>query len=345
MKPVLRKLLFTVVLVGGFFGGLELAARKVEPGLRARTMPLPFPNHQRDVVFEQKVAAAQREAGAALPMVRTEFGGWTLPPSRTEAYGATVMRFNALGMRGPDYGAKAPGEVRILSWGDSSILGLGVMETQVFTAVAASHLSETWGRPVVQVIGGIPGYTTTQSLQLQARVEAGLAPDWVVIGNLWSDVLQSNTAPTVGEASPFATYRVATILLAPWLATRKVRFLDQTSDLSDAGHSARTPLTDYGHNLQTLAAKAKADGAKVAFLMLPAPLDLDEGALPDVIVTYRAAMRKVAADLGAPLVDGPQLAHDHHATLAWWSDQVHPSTLGHQELGVALAEALGPVGP
>jgi lysophospholipase L1-like esterase len=339
-----RRLLFTLVAVALVFGALEGLCRALEPGLTEGTIPMPFPG-TRTREFDARITEAREAAGSAVPLVYDESSGWTLPPSRTEAFGATVMRYNALGMRGPDWPPPKPGEVRILSLGDSSIFGLGVMESQVFNAVAAEELAARWTRDVVGVIGGIPGFTTTQALSLQARVEAGIGPSWVVIGCLWSDVLHPGTAPEIAAPSPFATYRVARLFLAPWLTTQKVRFLDSRADVSTPGGEARTGLDRYAANLRALAERALADGAKPAFLLLPAPLDLDAAAPPENVSTYRAAMRGVAAAMNAPLVDGVALAKERGATLAWWSDQVHPSSLGHRELGLALAEALAPIGP
>ena len=340
-----RKLAFSVVVVGLVLAGLELAARAVEPRFSTRTLPLPFPMPTHDHAFEKRVEEARRAAGDSVPLVFDESAGWTLPPHRTDRYGDAVMRTNALGMRGPDWPPPAPDEVRLLTFGDSSIYGQGVTEAQVFSSVAAQALADRWKRPVTGIIGGIPGYTTGQALALQARVEARLQPRWVVIGTLWSDLLAVQSAPVVERPSALASYRVAAQLLAPWLATRKVRFLAAREDVSGNGVQARTGLTLYLRNLRALAARATADGARPAFLILPAPMDLDAAPPPETVTQYRAAMRAVATEVGAPLVDGVALARRRNATLAWWTDQVHPSSLGHRELGEALAEALAPLGP
>ncbi len=340
-----RKLAFSAVVLALVLGGVELGARVVEPRLTTRTLPLPFPMPEHDHAFEKRLEDARRAAGAAVPLVYDEPTGWTLPPRRTDRYGDAVMRTNALGMRGPDWPPPAPDELRLLTFGDSSIFGLGVMESQVFSSVAAEALSARWGRTVNGVIGGIPGYSSGQALALQARVEAQLHPSWVVIGTLWSDLLTVKSAPVVERPSTFASYRVATQLLAPWLATRKVRFLAARGDVSGNGTQARTGLELYLRNLRALAARAQSDGARPAFLILPAPMDLDAAPPPETVTQYRAAMRAVASELDAPLVDGVALARSRQATLAWWIDQVHPSSLGHKELGNALAEVLAPLGP
>ena len=346
MKSILRRIGFATVVVACVAVFVEGAARWVEPGLSTRTLPLPLPTRERDPAFEAALSEARRASGGAVPLVHDESAGWTLPPNRTERYGETVMRFNALGMRGPDWGPAPAGTVRIFTLGDSSIMGLGVMEEQVFSSVAATALQEAWGVPVEAVIGGIPGYTSAQALELQAKVQARLAPQWVVLGCLWSDLVRQGLAPRVTPPSRWATYRVGVLLLSPWLTARKVKFLDQEGDVGDLGDaSSRVGLRQYRHNLELLAERATAAGARPAFVLLPAPMDLDAAVPPETVVAYRATMRSVAAELGAPLVDGEALVHRRGATLAWWDDQVHPSALGHRELGTALAEALAPHRP
>jgi lysophospholipase L1-like esterase len=163
---------------------------------------------------------------------------------------------------------------------------------------------------------------------------------------LWSDLVRQGLAPRITPPSRWATYRVGVLLLSPWLTARKVKFLDQKGDVGDLGdESSRVGLREYRRNLLLLAERAKAGGARPAFLLLPAPMDLDAAVPPETVVAYRATMRSVAAELGAPLVDGEALVDARSATLAWWDDQVHPSALGHKELGVALAEALAPHRP
>lgn len=336
-----RRLMFALVATALALGALEGAARLAEPRL-PETMPLPFPM-AKDPAFEKKLVEARRRAGDAVPLVANEWGSWSVAPKSTEQYGNTTMRFNSLGIRGPEVTPRAADEQRLFTLGDSSILGLGVMETQVFSSVAAAALAERCGCTWSAVIGGIPGYSTGQALELQARIQVTVAPTWVVIGALWSDVLRDITVPRTRTKSRFALYRVGLWALAPWLPAGTVRFLDSRDDISDAAHPARTPLGAYATNLDTLADRAEAAGARVAFLILPAPLDLDRELPPEAVRRYRDAMRTVAEAHGAPLVDGPALAAARGATLAWWDDQVHPSSLGHQQLGLALADAISGV--
>ena len=51
-------------------------------------------------------------------------------------------------------------------------------------------------------------------------------------------------------------------------------------------------------------------------------------------------MRLVAAEVGAPLVDGPTLFAERGLGVEGFLDKVHPAVGGHEALGEALAAAL-----
>ena len=298
-----RRALFALAAVLLVFGALEAGAWLAEPHLKLpeRTLPLPKPGSDpafhRDALaveealletmkFVDEQAAKVRDTLGGLPMVRDDATGWGLPADRIVMSGSVAARINVLGLRGPDLQKRAPNEERILTLGDSSIFGDGVAESQVFSSVAAELLSTAWGRPVVGVIGGVPGHDSGQSLARLRQKGAAVEPTWVLVGNMWSDVYKDNgfartdtaVAKVKGPLHRFATYRVATILLDPWLLRRKVGWIasmdaDVPGDAADA--RSRVLLHDYVANLRAIADEAKKLGARPAFLALPAPIDLD----------------------------------------------------------------------
>ncbi len=344
----MRRVLKSMVVVLAFFLLLEGAAAVAERTLipRHRTIPLPRPGVE-DPEFSGKITAARRSL--EIPLAQNESGSWTLAPASQTVEGGVLTRINRLGLRGPDPVPKEDGEIRLFSLGDSSVFGYGVPERDVFTSVAAQALSARWSRNVTAWIGAVPGHSSEQSLQVLQEHGARYAPDWVIIANQWSDVFfQDKGARFVEKAAgpmrTFATYRVARLLLSPWLAARRVRFIDGGGDIGNAGNN-RVPLPRYLDNLRRLGATSRSLGAQPAFLILPAPLDLDEVAPPEAVVEYRAAMRLVAEELDAPLVDGPEVFRDPVVTLGYFLDQVHPSEPGHHLLGEALVEALVARGP
>lgn len=218
-----------------------------------------------------------------------------------------------------------------------------------FSSVAAEDLQKSKGVPVTPFIGGVPGYDSGQALQTLRRVGESLKPGWVVIGSLWSDVFRNDDARRFANQQalrgPFrslATWRILRWWLAPWLSSQKVKWVDSKVDigtLDDEGHPPRTLLPQYLSHLRAMVSTARSLGAEPVFLVLPAPMDFDKVAPPETVMTYRAAMRSVAAEAQAPLLDGPALFLEK-ASPKDFLDQVHPSRSGHALLGHALATLL-----
>jgi lysophospholipase L1-like esterase len=360
---LLRKLAFTLLVVGPVFCALEGSSSWYEHRRAARpVLPEPSPEAPPSG-FEARAAQAREAQGlprrerVPCPLIPDKMVGWKLPPELTpEAY-AIGYRVNSQGYRGGEFTTRKPGSARLLSVGDSTIFGDGMAEQEVFSSVAARHLAAGWGVEVDAVIGALPGHDTEQSLLVLRQLAPLLRPDWVLVGNLWSDVYRRDrmrpSAPdairSFGALEPLrtglrrsATYRVAKLLLAPHLMQRKVGFIasmDDVAALSD-GPAARVPLASYLQNLRALAASASQAGARPLFLLLPAPVDLEGSSVPGTVAEYRLAMRRVAREVGAPLVDGPALFREKKVTIAYFFDQVHPVQEGHALLGEAVAEAI-----
>lgn len=347
----LRKLAFASAAAVLVLAALEGVAHLVEPRVRPPEASIPAPRPGGAGGFLKEAAEASR-ALHGIPMVEDETTRWALPPKQTVMSGSITCRINALGLRGPDLGPRAPDEDRLLTLGDSSVFGDGVAEGRVFSSVAAQQLTAAWGHPVVGVIGGVPGHDSSQALARLRQKGAAIEPTWVVIATLWSDVYKDNgrlraPTPTVtavrGPLRGFATYRVARYLLAPWLQRQKVGWIDSmAADVGsqDADARARVLLKDYLGNLRAMADEATRLGARPAFLALPAPIDLDPAGAPADVAEYREAMRRVAAERGAPYVDGPAWLREHGGTIGHFADQVHPNAYGHALVGDALAAAL-----
>ncbi len=332
-------------------GAVELTAHFLEPRLvPPRTIPLPAP-HAPGVADPRafQTRLDQRRAEKGIGLVEDESLGWTLRPRSVHKEGRVLARINSLGLRGPEVEAKAKDEVRILTLGDSSIFGTDVEEKYVLSTIAAAEMAKQRGQSVTAVIGGVPGYDSAQARDLFGKIAGRVDPDWVVVGAIWSDLFRNDDRnqqlyrrSLVGPFRSLATWRVLRWELAPWLASERVKWIDNASDvgtLDSEGLAARTSLPDYVRNLEGIVKDAHAIGARTAFVMLPAPMDFDRTPPPESVAAYRSAMRKVAVTARAPIVDGPAIFLSQGSILAF-VDNVHPSREGHALLGRALADAL-----
>lgn len=273
-------------------------------------------------------------------------------------WGLSNQRVNSFGLRGDE-----PAEgVRLLTLGDSSIYGHGVAPEEVFSARVPG---------VVSIIGGVPGYSTFQSIKLLERVGPRLHPDIVLIGNLWSDAYRAAISDRAWSAELAATYGPWRPITTPLEAlsrrsalARRLRkavhdgFFPDRARASEVGWShlvaaapgtpvrppvkggaaalptSRVPIDEYEANLRTLAASARALGAVPAYLVLPHPMD----PLPPQEENYRAVMRRVASEEGTIAVDAAAWFRAHPAD-GRFSDDIHPSAKGHADIATAVAEA------
>jgi lysophospholipase L1-like esterase len=163
-------------------------------------------------------------------------------PRKGEEY-----RVNALGLRGPELGA--PDALRVLSLGDSSIYGHSVRIDEVFTSVVAARLNAARPVPAVEgVIGGIPGYSSYQSIRLLDRVGEAVAPDIVVIGNMWSDTFQSAITDADWAQELADAYGMWTPITAPLslLSTHSALARNVRKALHDRFYPAKDTATEIG---------------------------------------------------------------------------------------------------
>jgi len=249
-----------------------------------------------------------------------------------------AVRVNSLALRGPPILPREADEIRILTLGDSSVFGFGVAEEDVFEQVAVRGLAAQMGRPVSAVNGGTPGYTSVQALDTLMDVGREVDPTHVVIATLWSDLFQTETPLERGggQRHPFALYRVGVRSLAPWLPAAKVGWTQGDVGAPGVGRTARVGVERYRETLDQIVAQVRLLGAEPVVMILPAPIDLDEGEPPALISVYRGELSALAQRHELPLVDGPDFFLRNGATNADFYDQVHPSTSGHGLLGRAL---------
>lgn len=273
--------------------------------------------------------------------------GWEAVPGPSKAFG--VMQGTVVGPEGtraPPSREKPAGGLRLLTLGDSTIYGVLVRDHDVFSNVAAGRLAQRLGRPVDAVNGGVPGYSSEQARRLYEHRLRPYQPDVVVIATQWSDsqlgpMPDAMRFPERGAAVRKTLQNSALIRFVGGLLHGWVPGQDVGWQLRRDPGTRRVPLSAYRDNLRQIAALAKDQGAVPVFLLLPSDRDQRQQPLEPPRPEYRTAMREVAAELKAPLIDGIAPFRGRGGRLM--SDDVHPSAQGHRLLGDALAEGILPV--
>jgi lysophospholipase L1-like esterase len=115
------------------------------------------------------------------------------------------VRVNALGMRGPEVGPKAPGEARILCVGDAETFGHGVEESQAWPAQLEAAMRARGVAAARALNAGVMAYGPAQETAWFPKLAAEVRPDVAVVGftvaNDFFDLLLS-TPPTVKDGYP-----------------------------------------------------------------------------------------------------------------------------------------------
>ncbi len=267
---------------------------------------------------------------------------WGLRPGRA-FQGSAEVEINDLGLRGPSVGPKRGPRVLVL--GDSSWFGHGVADGDTFPAQLGASLA---GTEVIN--GGVPGYSTEQSLLLLDEVGWSLGPDLLVVGSLWSDN-NYDGQPDRGllararvTTSPFAWSR-AYVLLA--IAVDRARggsgaqVVDYTRASGQGAGPRRVPVREYAENLDRIAREATGRGVGV---MLVAPANRERAGerrdgSPSWEV-YFAAQAAVADHHGLPRVDLADVLRAAPPGDPLFVDVMHPSARGHALAAAAVASRL-----
>ncbi|MEO0651848.1 MAG: SGNH/GDSL hydrolase family protein, partial [Planctomycetota bacterium] len=133
--------------------------------------------------------------------------GWEMVPSRDHFTYDKPVRVNALGLRGPEVEAKAPGELRVLALGDSMVYGQGVPEDGTLPHLLERRLEQHLERPVTVVNGGLRAYDTLLELALLEELGPAIDPDLVVLfwyGNDFATRDPEGAAARLERSGPIA---------------------------------------------------------------------------------------------------------------------------------------------
>jgi hypothetical protein len=172
--PAWKRLLFALVpllLLAGVLEGVARVAGWDRPSLHS--VPLP----------EERVGLIEPHP--------TRF--WSLRPETHAVWENTRISVNRQGTRGEDVPDRQPGDLRILSLGESSTFGSGVSDEETYSArleaILRAALPER--RPTV-VNAGVPAYSSFQSLVFFEERGAEFQPDIVLFYHEVNDYLPTS---------------------------------------------------------------------------------------------------------------------------------------------------------
>jgi hypothetical protein len=288
------------------------------------------------------------DGSSAIMMHGNPFLLWELAPGdRTEAGGN--VHINKNGFRDGDRGAKR--RPRAIVLGDSSVYGFGVSDDQVFTTLLEAAVDADI------INGGVPGYSTTQALNMLFGRGLALDPDLLIVATLWSD----NNFDSFVDSEQLSRY-------AAWRRTRQAsvqgllersaiyRTLEFTMKQQQPGRVSwmelrrqtpsgqrRVPIQTYAQHLAEFCTVMAERGGGVVFMVLPNRNDMDHSVTNPPWAPYREVMRRTAKACGAPIVELPE-AFATQGQPFLFLDEMHPSPPGHALMAKAIEQTLRSAG-
>ena len=118
---------------------------------------------------------------------------WSLKPDTHTTWRNTQVTINHQGTRGAEIAPKRPGELRILSLGESTTFGVNVSDDQTYSADLESLLRAAHpDRPITVINAGASAYSSFQSLLFLQERGLAMQPDVVLFYHEVNDYLPSS---------------------------------------------------------------------------------------------------------------------------------------------------------
>lgn len=275
---------------------------------------------------------------------------WALQPGYR---GQEIEQVNALGLRGPEVSAKRPGELRILSLGESTTFGAKVAFEESYSTVLEGELGRCAppGRSVRVINAGVPGYSLFQGVTYLEHRGLELEPDLVLFYFGYNDFLKVSyrAMRDAGAEAEGARLTDRQIFERRQRGSARVsRALAEHSNLYRwmlvlSGAAKPAPRVKVDRSLVRVPPEDRRELFERALALCR-----ERGITPVVLVPWyrrfhrhEPLLRQLADDHGVLAIDLParfaDLPEPRHA---YFLDRVHPNPQGHRLMAEAMAEAL-----
>lgn len=277
---------------------------------------------------------------------------WRLPTGTSTSFGGTHT-ITTHGLRA----VQAEGDPNVIvTTGDSSIFGHGLSDEGTLHAQLEEAL-ESRGTAVDVYCGGIPGYSTAQTLVLLDEELWDLEPDLLVVGNMWSDsfeggfsdaellqVLRSPANQARAWASRFKLFQAASQALSEGRQEQSFVNVGWMQQVPEA-REPRVPLDHYYDNLHQILDQAVERDVSVVMLEPCAQFSYNVYENPPSINPYAQVLRRVASERSAVRVYAcDALYQARMSTAQSFIDDLHPSASGNRAYAALLAQTLSEKG-
>jgi lysophospholipase L1-like esterase len=342
-----QKLLLAIATNAALLGAAELGARVF----------LPAPPKPK----ETPVQFVGNDPNGRFPTEWNDDLFWSIPPKAQIPDIVPAEYVNSYGFRGPEFAEQKPsGKKRLVLLGDSNTFGMNAGRYDNYPHRLRRWFATDPQTPWEIVNTATPGYSAFQMLQMLRTRARRYSPDVVVLyAGAWNDY-----TPAIGYDDPTSyqlfqsmreshsgfrlrklrVFELFSDSMKPAVAsnanTKKEEYKRLWSDKIERPDGPRVPQQKFRDVLTAIARESKAVGAKVIFIVPPAPTKTRER------FTEGTDYARIVAEVGTKEADKvidartPLSLPEELDAKVFSGDIIHPGALGHAVLAKLVAEAL-----
>jgi len=297
----------------------------------------------------------QKITGMCLEMEGHPTRLWAMTPGVCKSAGVTIEHDENGLRRWVDSGMP----LRLMTLGDSSIYGHGLSDGQTIHEQLKTEINDR-GISVDAIGGGIPGYSSEQTLVMMDDFGWELNPDLLIVASLWSDNsweyfqdrewMQAVNVPFLHldkMLRPIATWSWLKHLgLGNENALQEEQGINRVGWIKEPNTTAlrRVPLQQYAENIDRLMVEAaKRDIGCVVLQLSNRQEHTSSGTMP--WQNYKDAQDKVATRRGVPIAKMQEaLADSEFEANLLFQDLMHPTATANKLIAGLLADTMGDAG-